>query len=262
MRSCTAPLSSSSPPSCVAAGGAAASSGGRPSLTGSAPCPAFAGYTCSTLAVPLDHAGRRRGTLRLAVAASDNVRAPRGVLLLITGGPGQPGVPCAGAHPGDPRRRAARLPGRRLRPAGHRRRGARLSRVAVRDGQLRPLAAVGGRRPRVLAPAGRTASVLRDGRRRRRHGVASPRARRRTLDARRHLVRLVRRRAVRARPSRSRAAARARLRRPARRPDRPRCRSSSGRRPACSDRSAARPASPISPRSCVRATTARSCSTR
>ena len=78
---------------CVAVGGAAASPGGGPSLTGAAPCPAFAGYTCSTLAVPLDHAGRKGGTLRLAVAAADNLRAPRGVLLLITGGPGQPGVP-------------------------------------------------------------------------------------------------------------------------------------------------------------------------
>ena len=128
----------------------------------------------------------------------------------------------AGAHPEDPRRRAARLPGRRLRPARHRRRGARLSRVAVRDGQLRSLAAVRGRRPRVLPAAGCAATVLRHGRRRRRHGGAPPRARRRPLDARRHLVRLVRRRAVRARSSRSRAATRARLRRPARRPDRPR----------------------------------------
>ena len=160
--------------------------------------------------------------MRLAVAAADNVRAPRGVLLLITGGPGQPGVPALARIP---KILGAELHDYRvvvLRPARHRRRGARLSRVAVRDGQLRSLAAVAGRRPRVLPAAGCTAAVLRHGRRRRRHGVAPPRARRRPLDARRHLIRLVRRRAVRARPSRSRAATRARLRRPACRPDRPR----------------------------------------
>jgi pimeloyl-ACP methyl ester carboxylesterase len=43
--------------------------------------------------VPLDHSGTRRGTLRLAVAAGADAGAPKGVLLLITGGPGQPGVP-------------------------------------------------------------------------------------------------------------------------------------------------------------------------
>ena len=129
MRSCTAPLSSSSPPSVFAAGGAAASSGGRPSLTGAAPCPAFAGYTCSTLAVPLDHAGRtardaaarRRGRRQRARAARRVAPDHRR--------PGPARRAGAGAHPEDPRRRAARLPDRRLRPAGHRRRGARLSRA-------------------------------------------------------------------------------------------------------------------------------------
>jgi pimeloyl-ACP methyl ester carboxylesterase len=56
-------------------------------------CPGAAGFTCSTLDVPLDHSGRVPGTLHLAVAAADNAAAPRGVLLVITGGPGQPGVP-------------------------------------------------------------------------------------------------------------------------------------------------------------------------
>jgi pimeloyl-ACP methyl ester carboxylesterase len=64
-----------------------------PRLTGPHPCPGHAGFTCSTLTVPLDRDGRRPGTLRLAVAAADNVHAPRGVLLLISGGPGQPAVP-------------------------------------------------------------------------------------------------------------------------------------------------------------------------
>ncbi len=65
---------------------------GRPALRGSAPCPDAAGYTCSMLDVPLDHTGRRPGTLHLRVAVSNNVHAPRGVLLVLSGGPGQPGV--------------------------------------------------------------------------------------------------------------------------------------------------------------------------
>jgi pimeloyl-ACP methyl ester carboxylesterase len=78
---------------CVAATAATVSAGGGPTLAAKAPCPGAPGYTCSTLTVPLDHGGGTSGSLRLAVAAADNVRAPRGVLLLITGGPGQPGVP-------------------------------------------------------------------------------------------------------------------------------------------------------------------------
>src|SRR4051794_15549460 len=56
-------------------------------------CVGAPGFTCSTLDVPLDHSGRVAGTVHLAVGASDNEKAPRGVLLVITGGPGQPGVP-------------------------------------------------------------------------------------------------------------------------------------------------------------------------
>jgi pimeloyl-ACP methyl ester carboxylesterase len=56
------------------------------------PCAGLTGYTCSTLTVPLDRSGRVPGTLRLNVAAADNTKAPRGVLLFLTGGPGQPGV--------------------------------------------------------------------------------------------------------------------------------------------------------------------------
>jgi pimeloyl-ACP methyl ester carboxylesterase len=66
-----------------------------PKLTGQRPCPNAPGFTCSTLTVPLDHSGKRAGTLSLQVAASDNTDAPRGVLLFLTGGPGQPGVPFA-----------------------------------------------------------------------------------------------------------------------------------------------------------------------
>jgi pimeloyl-ACP methyl ester carboxylesterase len=42
--------------------------------------------------VPLDHSGRSPGSLDLAVAVADNAEAPRGVLVELTGGPGQGGV--------------------------------------------------------------------------------------------------------------------------------------------------------------------------
>src|SRR3954466_2172029 len=79
----------------AALGGVAAADarpGGRPKLTDPHPCPGQPGFTCSTLTVPLDHTGRRPGTLDLPVATSDNVTAPKGVLLFLTGGPGQGGV--------------------------------------------------------------------------------------------------------------------------------------------------------------------------
>ena len=50
------------------------------------------GFTCTTLRVPLDHQRTDGPSLDLAVIASDNVDAPRGVLLMLAGGPGQPGV--------------------------------------------------------------------------------------------------------------------------------------------------------------------------
>jgi len=61
-----------------------------PRLAASKPCPDASGFTCSTLAVPLDHSGGARGTLALHVAAADNASAP--VLVVLTGGPGQGGV--------------------------------------------------------------------------------------------------------------------------------------------------------------------------
>lgn len=67
-----------------------------PALTNQHPCAGLTGYTCSTLTVPLDRTGRVAGTLRLNVAAADNAKAPRGVLLFLTGGPGQPGVAAVG----------------------------------------------------------------------------------------------------------------------------------------------------------------------
>jgi pimeloyl-ACP methyl ester carboxylesterase len=79
----------------VAAAAGVAARHDNPHLTGSRPCPAAAGFTCSTLTVPLDHRGRAQGTLKLAVAAQDG-DAAKGTLLFLTGGPGQPGVPFAG----------------------------------------------------------------------------------------------------------------------------------------------------------------------
>jgi pimeloyl-ACP methyl ester carboxylesterase len=67
-----------------------------PRLVGARQCPHEKGYVCSTLRVPLDYSGRRSGTLDLAVAAGTNRAAPRGVLVMLTGGPGQPGMPFAG----------------------------------------------------------------------------------------------------------------------------------------------------------------------
>ncbi|MFE7412959.1 alpha/beta fold hydrolase [Streptomyces laurentii] len=78
----------------AAQGGAAAGRpGGDGGLSGAAACPGLTGYTCATLNVPLDHSGGVPGRLGLKVAMADNVRAPKGVLLFLTGGPGQPGVP-------------------------------------------------------------------------------------------------------------------------------------------------------------------------
>ena len=62
-------------------------------LQGAHPCPKATGYTCATLDVPLDRAHPARGTLHLKVGMGDNVHAPHGVLLVLSGGPGQPGLP-------------------------------------------------------------------------------------------------------------------------------------------------------------------------
>jgi pimeloyl-ACP methyl ester carboxylesterase len=57
------------------------------------PCPGIPAFSCGTLSVRLDPFGPGPGRLALRVAVSDVAAAPRGVLLLLTGGPGQPGVP-------------------------------------------------------------------------------------------------------------------------------------------------------------------------
>ena len=71
-------------------------SGSAPSLTGLRgvrPCPGIPAFRCGMLSVRLDSSGSAPGRLSLQVAVSDVAAAPRGVLVLLAGGPGQPGVP-------------------------------------------------------------------------------------------------------------------------------------------------------------------------
>lgn len=65
----------------------------HPRLTAAHPCRGTSGFTCATLVVALDHGGQAAGSLRLAVGYASNATAPHGVLVFLTGGPGQPGVP-------------------------------------------------------------------------------------------------------------------------------------------------------------------------
>jgi pimeloyl-ACP methyl ester carboxylesterase len=51
------------------------------------------GFTCATLRVPLDRADPAGGSLPLLVALEEQTAAPRGLLLVLAGGPGQAGVP-------------------------------------------------------------------------------------------------------------------------------------------------------------------------
>jgi len=66
--------------------------GPSPRLVESHRCRRIKDFTCASLLVALDHAGVAHGTLRLAVGIQQGQRASHGVLLLLTGGPGQPGV--------------------------------------------------------------------------------------------------------------------------------------------------------------------------
>jgi pimeloyl-ACP methyl ester carboxylesterase len=76
----------------LALGSSAAAAPGA-GLRNAHPCDGASAFTCSTLDVPLDRSGRVGGVLHLQVGAAKNVSAPRGVLLVLAGGPGQPGVP-------------------------------------------------------------------------------------------------------------------------------------------------------------------------
>jgi pimeloyl-ACP methyl ester carboxylesterase len=66
---------------------------GPAGLLGVRPCPGIPGFSCGSLRVRLDPAGATPGRLSLRVAVADVSTAPRGVLLFLTGGPGEPGVP-------------------------------------------------------------------------------------------------------------------------------------------------------------------------
>jgi pimeloyl-ACP methyl ester carboxylesterase len=65
-----------------------------PQLTNVHGCLGVSGFTCATLRVPLDHGGRVRGRLDLAVAVADTPQVPRRGFLLVVA-PAQPGVPFA-----------------------------------------------------------------------------------------------------------------------------------------------------------------------
>jgi pimeloyl-ACP methyl ester carboxylesterase len=77
----------------VALAVAGSASARRAGLHDVRPCTGRPSFTCGTLDVPLDRAHPGRGTLHLHVGMADNVHAPRGVLLVLSGGPGQPGLP-------------------------------------------------------------------------------------------------------------------------------------------------------------------------
>jgi pimeloyl-ACP methyl ester carboxylesterase len=61
--------------------------------------PVDVAFSCGSLDVPLDHGlepgPKADGRLTLRVAVADNADAPRGVLVWLVGGPGEPGVPLA-----------------------------------------------------------------------------------------------------------------------------------------------------------------------
>jgi len=90
---------SSAPRPLTSASGSAsgpAGSGSALNLTGLhalRSCPDIAAFSCGTLSIRLDPFGSAPGRLWLQVAVSDVAAAPRGVFVLLTGGPGQPGVP-------------------------------------------------------------------------------------------------------------------------------------------------------------------------
>ncbi|WP_051944193.1 alpha/beta fold hydrolase [Streptacidiphilus rugosus] len=83
----------SAAPAAGPSGGGPSNPGPRPVLTGAAPCPDDADLSCATLTVPLDHSGARPGTLGLRVAMTGNAAAPKGDLVFLSGGPGQPDEP-------------------------------------------------------------------------------------------------------------------------------------------------------------------------
>ena len=92
----TLAASAAAAPALLSPGSGSGAAGAPPRLMNQHPCAGMGGFTCSTLTVPLDRSGRIKGKLQLNVAAADNTRADRGVLLFLAGGPGQPGVSAVG----------------------------------------------------------------------------------------------------------------------------------------------------------------------
>lgn len=60
------------------------------------PCKGQSGYGCGTLTVPLDHSRATAGSLKLAVGMQLRPRAGAGVLIALSGGPGQSSVDAVG----------------------------------------------------------------------------------------------------------------------------------------------------------------------
>ena len=190
-----------------------ADAGPRPRLRGAEPCPDVQDATCSTLRVPLDRSGSSDETLDLRVAVAGAKDAP--VLVMLTGGPGEPALPFMDRAREwfGPEAEKLRLVAIDQRGTGARR--AEVPGAAERDGRVRPDAAArrGGaataRRPigdqRAFFTTADTVADL----------DALRRALGRAPDrARRHLVRHLRRAALRTRASGQREPTGARLGRP------------------------------------------------
>jgi pimeloyl-ACP methyl ester carboxylesterase len=73
-------------------GGGPSGTGTEDGLTGVRPCPGVTGFSCGTLSVRLDPFGSAPGRLSLPVAVAD-APAPRGVLVFLSGGPGEASMP-------------------------------------------------------------------------------------------------------------------------------------------------------------------------
>jgi pimeloyl-ACP methyl ester carboxylesterase len=87
---CTRSVARSAQPGSSASGSAQPGPAGLPGVRA---CPGIPGFSCGSLRVRLDPAGAAPGRLSLRVAVSDVSAASRGVLLFLTGGPGEPGLP-------------------------------------------------------------------------------------------------------------------------------------------------------------------------
>jgi pimeloyl-ACP methyl ester carboxylesterase len=64
-----------------------------PQLSGVHACPKLKQVTCATLSVPLDYSGKVAGRLSLHVVSSGREHPAKGVIVVLTGGPGESGVP-------------------------------------------------------------------------------------------------------------------------------------------------------------------------